>query len=98
MNNVFKLLKALFFFFLAFFLIGGLLIVFGQLIGLFALSGTMIDGTYDTLAPWVFSSATFCALCAYLLGYRPEAREMRRKAAEAEERTIEKGKEAWGED
>lgn len=84
MNPFFKLFKFLFLFFLATFLVGGLIIVFSQTVGLFMLDGEMITMVKKTIAPWVFGAATLCAICAFVLSYSPEARASRKRQLEKE--------------
>ena len=85
MNAFFKLFRILFFVFLIAFMVGGVVLVGLQTVGLFATSGDLITGVKSHLAPWVFGSATLCAICAFVLGYRPEARAARRAQKEREE-------------
>lgn len=85
MNACFKLFRILFFVFLIAFMVGGVALVGLQAIGLFATSGEIVTGAKSHLAPWVFGAATLCAICAFVLGYRPEARAARRAQKEREE-------------
>lgn len=84
MSAIFKIFRVLFYVFLAAFLIGGFVLVSLQAIGLFMGSGEVVTGVNDKLAPWVFGAATLCALAAFVLGYRPEARQARKAQAEKE--------------
>lgn len=88
MSAIFKIFRVLFYVFLAAFLIGGFVLVGLQGLGLVMGSGDMVTGVDDKLAPWVFGAATLCALAAFVLGYRPEARQAR-KAQAAKEHEIE---------
>lgn len=88
MSAIFKIFRVLFYVFLAAFLIGGFVLVGLQGLGLVMGSGDMVTGVDDKLAPWVFGAATLCALAAFVLGYRPEARQSR-KEQEQKEREIE---------
>lgn len=71
MTHVFSLFRVLFFVFLAIFLIGGVVIVGTQALGVFLLNGGMVTGATKLLAPWVFSAATVCSVCAFVLRYQP---------------------------
>ncbi|PAT09805.1 hypothetical protein CKJ80_09495 [Corynebacterium hadale] len=96
MSTIFKTFRVLFYLFLAAFLIGGLALVSLQGLGLLMGSGDMVTGVNDALAPWVFGAATLCALSAFVLGYRPEAREARRKQAEKEREIEQQRKQSEG--
>lgn len=73
MTRVFSLVRVLFFVFLALFLLGGVAIVGTQALGVLLLNGGMVTGATKTLAPWVFSAATVCSVCAFVLRYQPSA-------------------------
>ncbi|OFP38063.1 hypothetical protein [Corynebacterium sp. HMSC071B10] len=88
MSAIFKIFRVLFYVFLAAFLIGGFVLVGLQAIGVFMGNGDVVTGVNDALAPWVFGAATLCALAAFVLGYRPKARQAR-KAQAAKEREVE---------
>ena len=92
MSAVFKIFRVLFYIFLIAFLVGGLALVGLQGIGLLLGNGGIVTGVDDSLAPWVFGAATLCALSAFVLGYRPEAREARRKQTEKERELEQKRK------
>lgn len=71
MNSIFKLFSVLFAVFLVAFLIGGTLIVGVQTVGVILLSEDLVTGATRNIAPWAFGSATLCAVCAFVLRYRP---------------------------
>lgn len=70
-----RLMKILFLFFLALFMIGGTAIVGTQLAGVLSLNGDLVSGAKQVLYPWTFSFATACALCAFVLQYSKEYKE-----------------------
>lgn len=98
MNPFFKLFKYLFVFFLATFLVGGLVIVLSQTVGLIMLDGERITAVKENIAPWVFGAATLCAICAFVLGYSPEARRARKRQMEAEREENQKNRKGVEED
>lgn len=69
MTSIFKFVQVLFYIFMALFLIGGLGIVVIQTFGILSASGETVTGVNDWLSPWVFSCATACAVCAFVLNY-----------------------------
>ncbi|MBZ8178405.1 hypothetical protein GP475_08440 [Corynebacterium poyangense] len=72
MTIFFQICRILFLIFLALFLLGGVVIVVTQAVGLILLQGDIVSGVTKTLAPWVFSAATCCAVTALLLRYHQE--------------------------
>lgn len=69
MTSIFKFVQVLFYIFMALFLIGGVCIVVVQSFGIISASGETVTGVNGWLSPWVFSSATACAVCAFILNY-----------------------------
>lgn len=51
------------------FLALGAAVVFGQLIGVFALSPALVVGSSEVLSAWAFSLSTACAVFAFALQY-----------------------------
>ncbi|WBT08701.1 hypothetical protein PAB09_12735 [Corynebacterium sp. SCR221107] len=69
---IFKLVRVLFYLFLAAFLIGGVAIVGVQALGLFTLSNELVTGATKSIAPYAFWASTLCAVCAFILTYAPK--------------------------
>lgn len=69
MTVIFKFVQVLFYIFMALFLIGGVGIVAVQTFGILTSAGDTVVGVNDWLSPWVFSFATACAVCAFILNY-----------------------------
>lgn len=78
MRLVFKMVDVLFWVFLALLLLGGLVIVGGQTVGVFGLSESLVVGISDNAGPWVYSCATLCGVFAFLTRYRPKEPHERR--------------------
>lgn len=72
MKLVFKIVEVLFFLFLALFLLGGVAIIFTQSLGIVTLNSSLVVGVDDCLAPVTYACATLCAICAFVLKYRPK--------------------------
>ncbi|EFM43852.1 MULTISPECIES: hypothetical protein [Corynebacterium] len=72
MKLVFKIVEVLFFLFLALFLLGGVAIIFTQSLGIVTLNSSLVVGVDDWLAPVTYACATLCAICAFVLKYRPK--------------------------
>lgn len=72
MNSLFRIVEVLFWVFLAGLLLGGLVIVGGQLAGVIALNESTVVNVSEVAGPWAFSSATLCGVCAFVLRYKPE--------------------------
>ncbi|MDA3650124.1 hypothetical protein LZ318_01760 [Saccharopolyspora indica] len=70
-----KVLEFVFWLALVAFLALGALIVFGQLLGVVVLSPGLVDGAASALNWSAFSSATVCALAAFVLQYLPKSDE-----------------------
>lgn len=77
MRLVFKIVDVLFWASLAALLLGGLLIVGGQIVGVFGLSEDIVVGISDNAGPWVYSCATLCGIFAFLMRYRPKKKHER---------------------
>lgn len=77
MQAIFRIFDVLFFVFMALFMVGGVAIVATQTFGVISLSGSIVLGVEDWLAPVTFACATACAVCAFVLNYRhkPEIEE-----------------------
>ena len=73
MKMVFSAFQVLFFVFMALFLIGGVCIILTQTFGIVIGSGDVVSGVENWLAPVTFSCATLCAVCAFVLTYRPKS-------------------------
>lgn len=73
MNTFFKIANFLFRMLLVVFLVGGAIIVVGQLLGVFLLSESIVVQVSDLVAPWTFAAATLCALCAFISRYQPDS-------------------------
>lgn len=69
MKSVFKFFQVLFYVFMVLFLIGGAAIVIIQTFGIVTASGGTVTEVNEWLSPWVFSCATACAVCAFVLNY-----------------------------
>lgn len=72
MKMVFSAFQVLFFVFMALFLIGGVCIILTQTFGIVIGSGDVVSGVEHWLAPVTYSCATLCAVCAFVLTYRPK--------------------------
>lgn len=70
---LFRVVEVLFWVFLAGLLVGGLLIVGGQTMGVASLSESVVVNVSEVVGPWAFSSATLCGVCAFILRYKPES-------------------------
>lgn len=77
MQAIFRIFDVLFFVFMALFMVGGVAIVATQTFGVVSLSGSVVLGVENWLAPVTFACATACAVCAFVLNYRrkPETEE-----------------------
>lgn len=73
MSAIFNAVRVLFYLFMALFLIGGVAIVATQTVGVALLNGNIVLGVENWLAPATFTCATLCAVCAFVLNYRPGA-------------------------
>jgi hypothetical protein len=72
-----KFIKVLFLLFLAAFMLGGLILVGGQMVGVLTLNGALVSGSRDALSGITFAAATAAGLSAFVLQYS--------KSTEAEE-------------
>lgn len=64
-----KFIKVMFLLFLAAFMLGGLILVTGQVIGVLTLNGALVGGSKDVLSGITFAAATAAGLCAFVLQY-----------------------------
>lgn len=64
-----KVIKVLFLLFLAAFMLGGLMLVAGQVVGVLTLNGALVGGSKDALSGVTFAAATAAGLCAFVLQY-----------------------------
>ncbi|ART21536.1 hypothetical protein CBE89_08490 [Corynebacterium striatum] len=72
MKAFFGLVQALFFLFLFAFLVGGVGIIATQSLGIVTLDQGTVTGVENWLAPVTFTCSTLCAVCAFILNYRPK--------------------------
>lgn len=72
MTKIFRIIDFFFWLFLISLLVGGVIIVGGQLIGVFGLSQNLVVQSSEIFGPWAFASATLCGVCAFLMRYRPK--------------------------
>ncbi|HAT1170230.1 hypothetical protein [Corynebacterium striatum] len=72
MKTFFGLVQALFFLFLFAFLLGGVGIIATQSLGIVTLNQGTVIGVENWLAPVIFTCSTLCAVCAFILNYRPK--------------------------
>ncbi|WP_411732070.1 hypothetical protein [Paeniglutamicibacter sp.] len=64
-----KFIKLMFLLFLAAFMLGGLILVTGQIVGVLTLNGALVGGSKDVLSGITFAAATAAGLCAFVLQY-----------------------------
>ena len=72
MQAIFRVCEVLFFSFMALFMLGGVAIIATQFFGVVSLNGSTVLGVENWLAPVTFACATACAVCAFVLNYRPK--------------------------
>lgn len=77
MKTFFGLVQALFFLFLFAFLLGGVGIIATQSLGIVTLNQGTVIGVENWLAPVTFTCSTLCAVCAFILNYRPRRTQKR---------------------
>ncbi|MDO5032003.1 hypothetical protein [Corynebacterium sp.] len=75
MKAFFSVVEALFFLLLALFLLGGVAIIATQSFGIITASQARVVGVDDWLAPATYTCATLCAICAFILNYRPKKKD-----------------------
>ncbi|QXQ11814.1 hypothetical protein [Paeniglutamicibacter sp. Y32M11] len=68
-----KFIKVLFLLFLAAFMLGGLILVTGQVVGVLTLNGALVSGSKAALSGATFAAATAAGLCAFVLQYSKAA-------------------------
>lgn len=78
MSRLFAVVQILFYLFLAVFLLGGVGIVATQSVGVLAHNGSIVLSVKQWLAPMTYGCASLCALCAFVLNYRPAGKKYTR--------------------